>query len=55
MKIKGVIIMNKKLEFLDQLREVNRKIEELEELREDLFFRLDEFIDSEGELYVVTN
>lgn len=34
--------MNKKEEFLDQIKEVNREIDRLEELREDLYLRLDE-------------
>lgn len=33
---------NKRDEFLLQLAEVNRQLEQLEELREDLFHRLDE-------------
>lgn len=34
--------MSKKEEFLAQLKEVDRQIEQLEELREEIFFRLDE-------------
>jgi hypothetical protein len=39
--------MNSKLkEFLEQLKEVDRKIEELEELRESLYSRVDEELES---------
>jgi len=40
--LEEVIQMTKKEEFLAQLKEVDRQIEQLEELREEIFFRLDE-------------
>jgi hypothetical protein len=33
-------------EFLEQLKEVDRKIEELEDLRESLHFRIDEELET---------
>jgi superfamily I DNA/RNA helicase len=40
--------MNKKLqEFIDQVRECDKLIEEQEELREDLYKRIDEILEQE--------
>jgi uncharacterized membrane protein YfhO len=50
MKLKGITIMsmNAKLqEFLDQVKECDRIIEEQEKLREDLFNRIDEILENE--------
>jgi hypothetical protein len=42
--------MSKKEEFLEQIRELDIKIAEMELLREDLFVRIDEEIEKEGQL-----
>jgi hypothetical protein len=50
MKLKGITTMSKNAklqEFLDQVKECDRIIEEQEKLREDLFNRIDEIIENE--------
>jgi hypothetical protein len=42
--------MNKKEQFLDQIRELDIKIAEMEILREEFFVRLDKEIEKEGKL-----
>jgi hypothetical protein len=51
MKLKGITTMSKNAklqEFLDQVKECDRIIEEQEKLREDLFKRIDELIEEEN-------
>lgn len=42
--------MNKKQEFMDQIKELDIKIAEMELLREELYHRIDEEIEKEGKL-----
>jgi hypothetical protein len=42
--------MNKKQEFMDQVKELDIKIAEMELLREELYHRIDEEVEREGKL-----